>query len=60
VDREQAAVVESQPEVGWASAARARVKETVVLISLNKRGSDKPSNVVIRGVGPAAFSCGRR
>jgi ABC-type lipoprotein release transport system permease subunit len=29
-------------------------KETVVLISLNKRGSEKPSNVVIRGVGPQA------
>ena len=27
-------------------------KEVVVLINLDKRGSRKPSNVVIRGVGP--------
>jgi hypothetical protein len=57
VDREQAAVVESQPEVGLGERGTRLVsKETVVLISLNKRGSDKPSNVVIRGVGDAAFS----
>ncbi len=57
VDREQAAVVESQPEVGLGERGTRLVsKEIVVLISLNKRGSNKPSNVVIRGVGPAAFS----
>ena len=62
VDREQADVVESQPEVGLGErGARLVSKETVVLISLNKRGSDKPSNVVIRGVGDAAwFPCGRK
>ncbi len=55
VDREQAAVVESQPEVALGAAgARLLSKEAVVLISLNKRGSNKPSNVVIRGVGPQA------
>jgi ABC-type lipoprotein release transport system permease subunit len=55
VDREQAAVVASQPEIAVASGgARMVSKETVVLISLNKRGSEKPSNVVIRGVGPLA------
>jgi len=57
VDREQAAVVESQPEVALdAGGARLLSKETVVLISLNKRGSTKPSNVVIRGVGPQAHA----
>ena len=55
VDREQAAVVASQPEIAIAGGgARMVSKETVVLISLNKRGSEKPSNVVIRGVGPQA------
>lgn len=55
VDRDQAAVVASQPEIAIASGgARMVSKETVVLISLNKRGSEKPSNVVIRGVGPQA------
>jgi ABC-type lipoprotein release transport system permease subunit len=57
VDRQQAAVVESQPEVALdAGGARLLSKETVVLISLNKRGSTKPSNVVIRGVGPLAHT----
>jgi len=52
VDREQAGVAESQPEVAiGANGERLVSKETVVLISLNKRGSDKPSNVVIRGIG---------
>jgi len=55
VDRDQAAVVASQPEIAIAGGGAPMVsKETVVLISLNKRGSDKPSNVVIRGVGPQA------
>jgi ABC-type lipoprotein release transport system permease subunit len=53
VDRTQADVIESQPEIAIGPGGdRLLSKETVVLISLNKRGSDKPSNVVIRGVGP--------
>ncbi len=52
VDREQAAVVEMRPEVALDGAgARIVSRETVVLISLDKRGSDKPSNIVIRGIG---------
>jgi putative ABC transport system permease protein len=55
VERDQAAAVEGQPEVALsADGARLLSKEVVVLISLNKRGSDKPSNVIIRGVGPIA------
>jgi ABC-type lipoprotein release transport system permease subunit len=55
VDRAQADVLESQPEVALGpDGERLMSKETVVLISLNKRGSAKPSNVVIRGVGPQA------
>ena len=57
VDRDQANVVENQPEVArGADALRLVSKETVVLISLNKRASGKPSNVVIRGVGPEALA----
>jgi ABC-type lipoprotein release transport system permease subunit len=53
VDRQQADVVESQPEIAiGADGARLVSKETVVLISLLKRESSKPSNVVIRGIGP--------
>jgi ABC-type lipoprotein release transport system permease subunit len=52
IDRQQAGVVETQAEVALASnGQRLASKETVVLISLLKRGSDKPSNVVIRGIG---------
>lgn len=52
VDREQAAVVESQPEVAYGlDGMRLLSKETVVLITLPKRDSDKPSNVIIRGIG---------
>lgn len=52
VDRDQAAVVENQPEVAYgAGGLRLTSKETVVLISLTKRDSDKSSNVLIRGVG---------
>ncbi|RJQ18449.1 MAG: ABC transporter permease [Nitrospiraceae bacterium] len=51
IEREQAAVVETQPEILIGpNGARLLAKELVVLISLPKRGSDKPSNVTIRGV----------
>jgi putative ABC transport system permease protein len=52
VDRAQAAVAEMRPEVALDGAGMRLVsRETVVLISLNKRDSDKPSNIVIRGIG---------
>jgi putative ABC transport system permease protein len=52
VDRDQAAIVENQPEVAFGvSGTRLASKETIVLISLSKRGSEKASNVLIRGVG---------
>lgn len=51
VDRSQAAIVETQPEVAMAEGQRLVAKELVVLISLPKRGTGKPSNVVIRGIG---------
>lgn len=56
VDRVQASIVESQPQVAYGkNGERLASKESVVLISLNKRGSDKPSNVVIRGVSPTGL-----
>ena len=52
IDREQAAIVENQPEVAYsADGLRLASKETIVLISLSKRNSEKASNVLIRGVG---------
>lgn len=53
IERDQAAIVESLPEValGEGGAVLAS-KESVVLISLLKRGTTKPANVIIRGAGP--------
>lgn len=51
MDRNQASIVENQPEVAYGTnGMRLASKETVVLISLFKRDSDKASNVLIRGV----------
>lgn len=50
IDRQQSATVESQPEVALGPGGRALVsKESVVLISLNKRDTGSPANVIIRG-----------
>ncbi len=57
VERLQAAIVESQPEIALgANAQPLLAKELVVLYSLNKRGSDKPANVVIRGIGTQSLA----
>jgi hypothetical protein len=51
VDRKQAGVVESLPDIAVGGDGRKLVsKEPVVLIALPKRDSGKASNVVIRGV----------
>lgn len=51
VERLQAAIIESLPDIATGSQGEALLaKELVVLISLPKRGSDKPANVVIRGI----------
>jgi putative ABC transport system permease protein len=56
VERSQAAIVESLPEVAIGLDSRPMLdKELVVLINLPKRGTNKPANVVIRGVGPASL-----
>ncbi len=57
VDRDQAAVVATQPEISVGGDGRQLLaKELVVLISLVKRGTDAPSNVVIRGIGGASLA----
>lgn len=57
VDRLQASIIETQPEVARAQNGRPFLaKEMVVLIELPKRGSGKSSNVVIRGVSEFSFS----
>ena len=57
VDRGQASVVESQPEIATGADGNPLLaKEIVVLISLPKRATDRPSNVVIRGIGGASLA----
>ncbi|QET05451.1 ABC transporter permease [Cupriavidus pauculus] len=51
--RDQASIMEMHPAVALGGDGRPMSsKEAIVLISLNKIGSDKASNVVIRGVSP--------
>ena len=53
IDRQQAAIVETLPDIATgADGNRLVSREPVVLISLTKRDSAKPANVVIRGVTP--------
>lgn len=57
VARDQASVATSAAAVALGTDGQPMAsKETVVLISLSKRGSDKPSNVIIRGVGPLGLT----
>lgn len=53
VDRAQASVIEQHPAIALdENAQRMASKEAVVLISLPKRDSGRPSNVSIRGLEP--------
>jgi putative ABC transport system permease protein len=55
IPRDQAPIVEAHAAVALGrDGAPLASREVVVLISLNKRGSDKPSNITIRGVSPRA------
>ncbi len=51
IDRLQASIVESQPEIAiGGNGRRLFSKEVVVLINLLRRGSDKPALIQIRGI----------
>lgn len=53
VSRDQASLIESLPQIARGEGGVPMVsKESVVLISLTKRGQDKGSNIVTRGVSP--------
>lgn len=56
IDRQQADIVDSMPEVAIGADGRPLLaKEMVVLINLQKREGNKPANVVIRGIGAASL-----
>src|SRR4030042_4446435 len=57
VERLQASIVETQPEIAIGQNGKPLLaKELVVLIMLPKRGNDKPSNVVIRGISESSMT----
>ena len=57
VEREKAALLEAFPQIATGpDGRRLLAKEMVVLISLAKRGQSQPSNVTIRGIGPASLA----
>jgi ABC-type lipoprotein release transport system permease subunit len=56
VDRAQAAIVETQPEVALGQSGERMVsKELVVLVTLPKRDGSGVSNVMVRGIGDAGL-----
>ncbi|MFH1021180.1 MAG: ABC transporter permease [Pseudomonadota bacterium] len=56
IERQQASVVETEPEVAFGSGGRRLLaKELLVLINLPKRGTNKTSQVVIRGIQPESL-----
>ncbi|HJV34877.1 ABC transporter permease [Geomonas sp.] len=56
VERSQASLLSSEPEVAIGPDGNPLLsKELVVLINLKKRGSNKPANVVIRGIDAASL-----
>lgn len=56
IERSQASVVETEPEVAIGPEGQPLLaKELVVLINLSKRGSNKPGNVVLRGISENSF-----
>jgi ABC-type lipoprotein release transport system permease subunit len=57
IDRLQAAIVDTQPEVAIGLNGRGLLaKELVVLIVLPKRGTDSPANVIIRGISETSLA----
>ncbi|MEW5801962.1 MAG: ABC transporter permease [bacterium] len=57
IDRLQAAIVETQPEIAIGKNGQPLLaRESLVLVSLQKRGRDNQSNVAVRGVGESSLS----
>mgnify|MGYP003411810313 FL=1 len=57
IDRDQASIVETLPEIAFGiDGQRLLAKELLVLITLQKKGSDSIANVIIRGIGKQSFS----
>ncbi len=61
IDRVQASIIETQSGIAVDADGRRMVaKEIVVLIALPKKSTNKPSNVVIRGIGDKSLALRRQ
>ncbi|KAA0229424.1 ABC transporter permease [candidate division KSB1 bacterium] len=57
IDREQANIIKTQPEVALDNNGKPQsASDVVVLISLPKRSNNEPTNVVVRGTSPEGLS----
>ncbi|MDQ1238643.1 MAG: putative transport system permease protein [Thermodesulfobacteriota bacterium] len=57
IEREAASVIELQPETAQNSTGEYLVaKEALVLVTLPKKVSEKPTNVMVRGIGPQSMA----
>lgn len=53
IDRDAASIIEVQPETAQMPTGDFLAsKEALVLVTLPKKGSGKPTNVIVRGIGP--------
>jgi putative ABC transport system permease protein len=59
LDRTQAGIISSQPEIALGPEGPLVASEAIILINLPKRGTANPANVMIRGVQPASFALRR-
>ena len=57
--RAQAAIVTAQPEIAMGPEGLLVASEAMVLVNLPKRGTNRPANVMIRGVQPTSFALRR-
>jgi putative ABC transport system permease protein len=56
IERNQASIVETQPEIAMGNNGKRLIaKEMVVLITLQKRETESPANVVIRGISESSL-----
>ncbi len=55
IDRTQAGIISSQPEVAAGMEGPLVASEAIILINLPKRSTGSPTNVMIRGVQSASF-----
>jgi putative ABC transport system permease protein len=55
LDRTQAAIIASQPEIAMGAKEPLVASEAIILINLPKRGTSRPANVMLRGVQSSSF-----